>query len=210
MVARQERGQGGGNRAGHASLAETVAKNRDLQTNVDLPKAVCTLSQARGHDSRSDSRPPATPHAEGYALLSSSFATYCCHLLTPWLGEQSRSPSSPYCKSNAKRKRLLPRYVQLAEARRDIANYVMLSQPRFLTKEQRAQLAIEKRQQEIKEQREKEERTKKDRETLEREAEEVRQRERERERASRYGGGGRGVYNSFTFLASPHTIAYRR
>ncbi|KAI0780803.1 DEAD-domain-containing protein [Trametes elegans] len=67
------------------------------------------------------------------------------------------------------------------------------AKPRFLTKEQRAQLAIQKREQEIREQREKEERAKRDREALEREAEEVRQRERERERASRYGhdGGGR-------------------
>ncbi|TFK84628.1 DEAD-domain-containing protein [Polyporus arcularius HHB13444] len=66
------------------------------------------------------------------------------------------------------------------------------AKPKFLTKEQRAQLAIEKRQQEIREQREKEERAKKDREALERGVEEVRQRERERERASRYGGGGGG------------------
>ncbi|EJF65973.1 pre-mRNA-splicing ATP-dependent RNA helicase PRP28 [Dichomitus squalens LYAD-421 SS1] len=64
------------------------------------------------------------------------------------------------------------------------------AKPKFLTKEQRAQLAIQKRAQEIKEQREKEERAKRDREALEREAEEIRARERERERASRYGGGG--------------------
>ncbi|KZT11230.1 P-loop containing nucleoside triphosphate hydrolase protein [Laetiporus sulphureus 93-53] len=65
------------------------------------------------------------------------------------------------------------------------------SKPRFLTKEQRAQLAISKRAQEIKEQREKDEQAKQDRERLEREAEEIHQRERERERASRYGGSGR-------------------
>ncbi|GBE82008.1 Pre-mRNA-splicing ATP-dependent RNA helicase PRP28 [Sparassis crispa] len=65
------------------------------------------------------------------------------------------------------------------------------SKPKFLTKEQRAQLAIDKRAQEIKDQREKEERAKQDRAILEMEAEEIRQRERERERASRYGGGGR-------------------
>ncbi|KAH9951916.1 DEAD-domain-containing protein [Amylocystis lapponica] len=64
------------------------------------------------------------------------------------------------------------------------------SKPRFLTKEQRAKLAIDKRAQEIKEQREKEENAKKDREALERDAEEIRQRERERDRATRYGGGG--------------------
>lgn len=61
-----------------------------------------------------------------------------------------------------------------------------VSQPRFLTKEQRAQLAIEKRAQEIKEQRERERKQQQDREELEKEAEEVRHRERERDRASRY------------------------
>ncbi|KAI0094010.1 pre-mRNA-splicing ATP-dependent RNA helicase PRP28 [Irpex rosettiformis] len=69
------------------------------------------------------------------------------------------------------------------------------SKPRFLTKEQRAQLAIEKRAQEIKEQKEKDERARKEREVLEREAEEIRSRERERERTSRYGGGGGGRYD---------------
>ncbi|KAI0673100.1 DEAD-domain-containing protein [Trametes maxima] len=69
------------------------------------------------------------------------------------------------------------------------------AKPRFLTKEQRAQLAIQKRAQEIREQKEKEEHAKRDRETLEREAEEIRQKERERERTSRYGhdGGGRST-----------------
>ena len=67
-----------------------------------------------------------------------------------------------------------------------------LYKPRFLTKEQRAQLAIQKRAQEIHEQREKEEKARKDRDALEREAEEIRSRERERERSSRYGGGGGG------------------
>ncbi|KAI8998524.1 DEAD-domain-containing protein [Trametes punicea] len=67
------------------------------------------------------------------------------------------------------------------------------AKPRFLTKEQRAQLAIQKREQEIREQREKEERARRDREALEREAEEIRRREREQERAARYGAdsGGR-------------------
>ncbi|KAI0328564.1 DEAD-domain-containing protein [Cubamyces sp. BRFM 1775] len=64
------------------------------------------------------------------------------------------------------------------------------AKPKFLTKEQRAQLAIQKRAQEIKEQKEKEERARRDREALEREAEEIRQKERERERASRYGNDG--------------------
>ncbi|KAM5533284.1 hypothetical protein V8D89_013061 [Ganoderma adspersum] len=66
------------------------------------------------------------------------------------------------------------------------------AKPRFLTKEQRAQFAIQKRAQEIKDQREREDRAKQDREALEREAEEIRARERERERSSRYGGGGGG------------------
>lgn len=57
-------------------------------------------------------------------------------------------------------------------------------QPKFLTKEQRAQLAIEKRSQELREQKEKEERARKEREALEREAEEIRTRERDRERSA--------------------------
>ncbi|KIP09068.1 hypothetical protein PHLGIDRAFT_29196 [Phlebiopsis gigantea 11061_1 CR5-6] len=65
------------------------------------------------------------------------------------------------------------------------------AKPKFLTKEQRAQLAIQKRAQEIREQKEKDEVSRQGRERLEREAEEIRQRERERERATRYGGGGR-------------------
>ncbi|CDO71243.1 hypothetical protein BN946_scf184863.g39 [Trametes cinnabarina] len=67
------------------------------------------------------------------------------------------------------------------------------AKPKFLTKEQRAQLAIQQREQEIREQKEREERARKDREALERQAEELRQKERERERAARYGhdGGGR-------------------
>ncbi|GJE90850.1 DEAD/DEAH box helicase [Phanerochaete sordida] len=69
------------------------------------------------------------------------------------------------------------------------------AKPKFLTKEQRAKLALEKREQEIREQKEKEDRAKQERERLEREAEEVRQRERERERAARYGPGGGGRYD---------------
>ncbi|KAF9821369.1 hypothetical protein IEO21_00615 [Rhodonia placenta] len=64
------------------------------------------------------------------------------------------------------------------------------SKPRFLTKEQRAQLAIQKRAQELKEEREKGEQARRDRDRLEREAEEIRARERERDRTSRYGNGG--------------------
>ncbi|EMD38420.1 hypothetical protein CERSUDRAFT_105018 [Gelatoporia subvermispora B] len=69
------------------------------------------------------------------------------------------------------------------------------SKPRFLTKEQRAKLAVEKREQEIKEQKDREERARREREVLEHEAEGLRQRERERERTSRYGGGGGGRYD---------------
>ncbi|KAI6005583.1 P-loop containing nucleoside triphosphate hydrolase protein [Pisolithus albus] len=63
------------------------------------------------------------------------------------------------------------------------------AKPKFLSKEERAKLAIARRATELKEQREREERSKREKEVLEREAEEVRQRERERERATRYGGG---------------------
>lgn len=63
-------------------------------------------------------------------------------------------------------------------------------QPKFLTKEQRATLAINRRAQELKEEREREARSRLERQELEKEAEEYRQRERERDRASRYGGGG--------------------
>ena len=63
-------------------------------------------------------------------------------------------------------------------------------QPRFLTKEERAKLAIEKRAQEIKEEREKEERRRQGREALERGAEVLRSRER-RDDGGRYGKGSR-------------------
>ncbi|EKM55542.1 uncharacterized protein PHACADRAFT_173680 [Phanerochaete carnosa HHB-10118-sp] len=58
------------------------------------------------------------------------------------------------------------------------------AKPKFLTKEQRAKLALEKREQEIREQKEREERARQERETLERGAEEHRQKQRERERAA--------------------------
>jgi ATP-dependent RNA helicase DDX23/PRP28 len=61
------------------------------------------------------------------------------------------------------------------------------TQPKFLSKEERAQLAIAKRTQEIREEREREATARRDREALEREAEEVRQKERN----TRYGAGGR-------------------
>lgn len=60
------------------------------------------------------------------------------------------------------------------------------AKPKFLSKEERAKIAIAKRAAELREQRERDEKSRTDREALEREAEEVRQREQERERASRY------------------------
>lgn len=63
-------------------------------------------------------------------------------------------------------------------------------QPKFLTKEERAKLAIAKRAQEIREEKEKGDREKQDREALEREAEEIRVRDKDRGRDSRYGSGG--------------------
>ncbi|KAG2756007.1 P-loop containing nucleoside triphosphate hydrolase protein [Suillus brevipes Sb2] len=60
------------------------------------------------------------------------------------------------------------------------------AKPKFLSKEERAKIAIAKRAAELREQRERDERSRMDREGLEREAEEVRQREQDRERATRY------------------------
>ncbi|KAF5315965.1 hypothetical protein D9611_004618 [Ephemerocybe angulata] len=62
------------------------------------------------------------------------------------------------------------------------------SKPKFLTKEQRAQIAIEKRSQEIRAEKEKEEAKRREREALEREAGEL---ERQHNQGGRYGGGGR-------------------
>ena len=63
-------------------------------------------------------------------------------------------------------------------------------QPKFLTKAQRAELALAQRNQEDREREEKERRERKDREVLEREAEEFRARDRDRNRESRYGSSG--------------------
>jgi ATP-dependent RNA helicase DDX23/PRP28 len=63
-------------------------------------------------------------------------------------------------------------------------------QPKFLSKEERAKIAIAKRAAELKEQRERDEKARMDREVLERDAQEVRQREQERERTARYSTGG--------------------
>jgi hypothetical protein len=60
-------------------------------------------------------------------------------------------------------------------------------QPKFLTKEQRAQLAIERRTQELREQREKDESKRREREALEKEANDI---EKQSMQNSRYDGGG--------------------
>ena len=62
------------------------------------------------------------------------------------------------------------------------------SQPKFLSKEERAKIAIAKRAQEIKQEKERTDASRRDRETLEKEAEEVGR----RERTSYSGGGGGG------------------
>lgn len=54
------------------------------------------------------------------------------------------------------------------------ATYIFNPQPRFLSKEERAKLAIAKRAQEIKDQRERDENVRRDRETLEKEAQDLR------------------------------------
>lgn len=58
-------------------------------------------------------------------------------------------------------------------------------QPKFLTKEERAKLAIAKRAQEIREETERRETTRRDRDALEREADELAQRERNNKYGSR-------------------------
>ncbi|KAJ6630704.1 P-loop containing nucleoside triphosphate hydrolase protein [Mycena sp. CBHHK59/15] len=64
------------------------------------------------------------------------------------------------------------------------------SKPKFLSKEERAKLAIANRAQEIREQKEKDERARRDRAALEQEAEELRTKERNQS-SSRYSNGGR-------------------
>lgn len=66
-----------------------------------------------------------------------------------------------------------------------------LTQPKFLSREERAKLAIQKRAGEIRDQKEKEEKQRQDRETLEREAESLRSREQTRDGGSRYGRNNR-------------------
>jgi ATP-dependent RNA helicase DDX23/PRP28 len=63
-------------------------------------------------------------------------------------------------------------------------------QPKFLTKAQRADLALAKQNREEQERKEKEERERKSRDALERDAEEFRARDRDRNRESRYGSSG--------------------
>ncbi|KAG8906275.1 mRNA splicing protein prp28 [Tulasnella sp. 403] len=62
------------------------------------------------------------------------------------------------------------------------------AKPKFLSKEERAKLAIEKREQEIREQRQREEQKRTERELLERDAEQLRA---QQYGGGRYGGGGR-------------------
>ncbi|KAG6818186.1 mRNA splicing protein prp28 [Tephrocybe sp. NHM501043] len=66
------------------------------------------------------------------------------------------------------------------------------SKPKFLSKEERAKIAIAARAKEIQEQREKEDNARKDREALERDAEDLRQKERS---GGRHNGGGAGRYD---------------
>jgi ATP-dependent RNA helicase DDX23/PRP28 len=76
--------------------------------------------------------------------------------------------------------RMCPRWVNLDTPQ----------QPKFLTKAQRAELALAEHNREEQERREKEERERKGREVLERDAEEFRVRDRDRNRESRYGSSG--------------------
>ncbi|KAI0065444.1 hypothetical protein BV25DRAFT_1690344 [Artomyces pyxidatus] len=74
--------------------------------------------------------------------------------------------------------------LQKQKAEKDAA-----AKPKFLSKEERAKLAIEKRAQEIQDQRAKEEESRRDREALEREAERVGQ--NDRAGGYRYASGAR-------------------
>ena len=62
------------------------------------------------------------------------------------------------------------------------------SQPKFLSKEERAKLAIAKRAQEIREEKDRTEASRRDRQALEHQAEELAQRDRN----SKYNNGGTG------------------
>lgn len=83
-----------------------------------------------------------------------------------------------------------------SKVRRDLASFPMplirCLQPKFLSKEERAKIAIAKRAQEIREQKGKDDASKKDREGLEREADELRYKDRNQPNTSRYGSGGGG------------------
>ena len=83
----------------------------------------------------------------------------------------------------------------------------MQLQPKFLSKEERAKIAIAKRAQEIKEQKEKEDKTKQDRDALEREAEDIRQ--KERSQPNRYGGGSRSQYIDISYWLQSFVITFR-
>lgn len=77
-----------------------------------------------------------------------------------------------------------------------------------MTKEQRAKLAIAKREAEIKEENEKRERARKEREALEREAEELANKERSKQSAS--SGGRRKFYFLFSILGLLTTSVQHR
>lgn len=63
-----------------------------------------------------------------------------------------------------------------------------VSQPKFLSKEERAKLAIAKRAQEIREEKDRSEASRRDRQSLESQAEEISQRDRN----TKYNGSGSG------------------
>jgi hypothetical protein len=82
-----------------------------------------------------------------------------------------------------------------------------LLQPKFLSKEERAQLAIAKRAQEIREQREKEESTRKNREALERDAQELAAKESS---GNRYGTSRCRYFLFSSAIPAPPISSYRR
>jgi ATP-dependent RNA helicase DDX23/PRP28 len=78
-------------------------------------------------------------------------------------------------------------------------------QPKFLTREDRARIAIAKRSQEIQEEKRKEEENRKNREQLEREAEVIRRRERE----SKYSTSSSARCRSVSCAHAPYKFTNR-
>lgn len=105
----------------------------------------------------------------------------------------SRAPVS-HVPSRALVHRVPPQETEGGEGRRfkglfllfHLLSCLTLQQPKFLSKEERARLALAKREQEIKDQKEKEAKKRAEREALEREAEELRQKELQAS-GSKYG-----------------------